>query len=101
MFATKHGMVKKTAIQAYDRSRRDGIIAINLRDDDELISVRRVQDGEKVMMVSTSGKAIKWDEAEARPMGRDTMGVKGMNIKPGDAMLGMEIAPDEHASCSW
>ena len=45
MFATKHGMVKKTAIQAYDRSRRDGIIAINLRDDDELISVRRVKDG--------------------------------------------------------
>ncbi len=94
MFATKHGMVKKTAIQAYDRSRRDGIIAINLRDDDELISVRRVMTGEKVMMVSTAGKAIKWDESEARPMGRDTMGVKGMNIKPGEACLGMEIAPE-------
>lgn len=93
LFATSHGMVKKTAIQAYDRSRRDGIIAINLRDDDELISVRRVRTGEKVMMVSTAGKAIKWDEAEARPMGRDTMGVKGMNIKPGEKMLGMEIAP--------
>ncbi len=95
MFATKHGMVKKTAIQAYDRSRRDGIIAINLRDDDELISVRRVKTGEKVMMVSTAGKAIKWDESEARPMGRDTMGVKGMTIKPGEAVLGMEIAPHE------
>jgi DNA gyrase subunit A len=94
MFATKHGMVKKTAIQAYDRSRRDGIIAINLRDDDELISVRRVKTGESVMMVSTSGKAIKWSEDEARPMGRDTMGVKGMTVKPGDAILGMEIAPD-------
>jgi DNA gyrase subunit A len=93
MFATKHGMVKKTAIGAYDRSRRDGIIAINLRDDDELISVRRVRDGEKVVMVSSAGKAIKWDEAEARPMGRDTMGVKGMTIKPGESMLGMEIAP--------
>ncbi|PKQ16822.1 MAG: DNA gyrase subunit A [Actinobacteria bacterium HGW-Actinobacteria-7] len=95
MFATKHGMVKKTAIQAYDRSRRDGIIAINLRDDDELISVRRVKTGERVMMVSTAGKAIKWDEAEARPMGRDTMGVKGMNIKKGESVLGMEIAPDD------
>jgi len=93
MFATKHGMVKKTAIQAYDRSRRDGIIAINLRDDDELISVRRVKDGQKVIMVSSAGKAVKWDEAEARPMGRDTMGVRGMNIKPGESMLGMEIAP--------
>jgi len=94
MFATKHGMVKKTAIGAYDRSRRDGIIAINLRDADELISVRRVRTGESVMMVSTSGKAIKWDEAEARPMGRDTMGVHGMKVKQGDAILGMEIAPD-------
>jgi DNA gyrase subunit A len=93
LFATGLGMVKKTAIQAYDRSRRDGIIAINLRDGDELISVRRVKPGEKVMMVSTSGKAIKWDESEARPMGRDTMGVKGMNIKEGERMLGMEIAP--------
>jgi DNA gyrase subunit A len=93
MFATSHGMVKKTAIKAYDRSRRDGIIAINLRDDDELISVRRVKTGERVMMVSTAGKAIKWDEAEARPMGRDTMGVKGMTIKSGEKVLGMEIAP--------
>jgi len=92
MFATAHGMVKKTAIQAYDRSRRDGIIAINLRDDDELISVRRVRKGERVIMVSTAGKAIRWDEAEARPMGRDTMGVRGMNIKPGERCLGMEIA---------
>jgi len=95
MFATRHGMVKKTAIQAYDRSRRDGIIAINLRDDDELISVRRVKTGEKVVMVSSAGKAIKWDESEARPMGRDTMGVRGMNIKPGESMLGMEIAPPD------
>jgi len=95
MFATRHGMVKKTAIGAYDRSRRDGIIAINLRDDDELISVRRVKEGQKVIMVSSAGKAIKWDESEARPMGRDTMGVKGMTIKAGEAMLGMEIAPND------
>ncbi|NTW29194.1 MAG: DNA gyrase subunit A [Coriobacteriia bacterium] len=93
MFATKHGMVKKTAIGAYDRSRRDGMIAINLRDDDELISVRRVKTGEKVIMVSSAGKAIKWNEAEARAMGRDTTGVKGMAIADGEAMLGMEIAP--------
>ncbi len=93
LFATREGMVKKTAMQAYDRSRRDGIIAINLRDADELIAVRRVTPGQKVMMVSTSGKAIKWDESDARPMGRDTMGVKGMNIKRGESVLGMEIAP--------
>jgi len=56
--------------------------------------VRRVRTGEKVMMVASSGKAIKWDESEARPMGRDTMGVKGMTIKAGEALLGMEIAPE-------
>jgi len=95
MFATRHGMVKKTAIGAYDRSRRDGIIAINLRDTDELISVRRVREGEHVIMVSTAGKAIMWDEAEARPMGRDTMGVKGMAVKAGESVLGMEIAPQD------
>ncbi len=96
LFATRDGMVKKTALQAYDRSRRDGIIAIALKAKDELISVRRVKDGMKVMMVSASGKAIKWDEQQARPMGRDTMGVRGMNVKAGDDhVLGMEIAPDD------
>lgn len=91
LFATSHGMVKKTAIQAYDRSRRDGIIAINLRNGDELIAVRRVKQGERVMMVSAEGKAITWDESDARPMGRDTTGVRGMNVKDDDRVLGMEI----------
>jgi DNA gyrase subunit A len=96
LFATKNGMTKKTTLKAYDRSRRDGIIAINLRDNDELISVRRVKPGNKVMMVSSQGKAIKWDESQARPMGRDTMGVRGMNVKGDteDYVLGMEIAPE-------
>ena len=95
LFATSHGMIKKTPMQAYDRSRRDGIIAISLRDDDLLISVRRVTTGQKVIMVSAEGKAIRWDEEQARPMGRDTMGVRGMNVKRGDdRVLGMEIAPD-------
>jgi DNA gyrase subunit A len=92
-FATRRGLVKKTALKAYDRSRRDGIIAINLRDGDELISVRRVREGEHVMMVSAHGKAILWSESDARPMGRDTMGVKGMAMRGDDIVLGMEIAP--------
>ncbi len=92
MFATAQGMVKKTSMNLYDRTRRDGLIAINLKEGDELIAVRRVATGEKVMMVSTAGKAIMWDESEVRPMGRDTMGVRGMNV-PADAhVLGMEIA---------
>jgi DNA gyrase subunit A len=96
LFATRDGMVKKTALSAYDRSRKDGVIAIALKNKDELISVRRVKPDMRVMMVSASGKAIKWDEGQARPMGRDTMGVRGMNVKAGDDhVLGMEIAPDD------
>ena len=92
MFATEHGMVKKTSMDLYDRTRRDGLIAINLKEGARLISVRRVAVGEKVIMVSSAGKAIMWSEGEVRAMGRDTMGVKGMTV-PADAhVLGMEIA---------
>ena len=92
MFATAQGNVKKTSMDQYDRTRRDGLVAINLKDGDELISVKRVAKGEKVIMVSSAGKAILWDESEARAMGRGTMGVRGMNV-PADAhVLGMEIA---------
>ena len=92
MFATAQGNVKKTSMDQYDRTRRDGLIAINLKDGDELVSVKRVAKGEKVIMVSSAGKAILWDESEARAMGRGTMGVRGMNV-PADAhVLGMEIA---------
>ena len=92
MFATASGMVKKTSMKLYDRTRRDGLIAINLKDNDELISVKRVAEGEKVIMVSSAGKAIMWDESEVRAMGRDTMGVRGMTVKADARVLGMEIA---------
>lgn len=91
MFATAGGMVKKTAMKLYDRTRRDGLIAISLKDGDELISVQRVATGEKVMMVSSAGKAIQWDEEEVRAMGRDTQGVRGMNVQTDAKVLGMEI----------
>ena len=91
MFATVNGTVKKTAMSAYDRTRRDGIIAINLRDGDELVNVRRVREGDKVVLVSTDGKAIMFPESEVRPMGRDTSGVRGITLKGDAKMLGMEI----------
>ena len=95
MFATEHGMVKKTSMDLYDRTRRDGLIAINLKDGDTLISVRRVAKGENVIMVSSAGKAILWPEDEVRATGRGTMGVKGMNVPAAAKLLGMEIArPD-------
>ena len=91
MFATAAGTVKKTAMSAYDRARRDGLIAINLREGDELVNVRRVREGEKVILVSTDGKAIMFPESDVRPMGRDTSGVRGITLKGDAKMLGMEI----------
>ena len=91
MFATANGTVKKTAMSAYDRTRHDGIIAINLRDGDELVNVRRVREGDKVILVSTDGKAIMFPETDVRPMGRDTSGVRGITLKGDAKMLGMEI----------
>ena len=91
MFATAAGTVKKTAMSAYDRTRRDGLIAINLREGDELVNVRRVREGEKVILVSTDGKAIMFPESDVRPMGRDTSGVRGITLKGAAKMLGMEI----------
>lgn len=91
MFATANGTVKKTAMSAYDRTRHDGIIAINLRDGDELVNVRRVREGDKVILVSTDGKAIMFPESDVRPMGRDTSGVRGITLKDDAKMLGMEI----------
>ena len=96
MFGTKNGIVKKTSMDQYDRTRKEGLIAINLRDDDELISVKRVAAGDNIVMVSSAGKAIMFSEEEIRPMGRDTTGVRGMTVPDGTAVLGMEIAsPDD------
>ena len=81
MFATKSGMVKKTVMSAYDRSRRDGLIAINLRDDDALLNVRRVREGDKIILATTAGKAIMFSEEQVRATGRDTSGVRGIGME--------------------
>ena len=92
MFATANGMVKKTVMSAYDRSRRDGIIAINLKNGDRLLDVRRVREGDKVIMATTAGKAIVFAEDQVRATGRDTSGVRGITLKDGTEVLGMEIS---------
>ena len=95
MFATEHGMVKKTSMELYDRTREAGLIAINLKEGDNLISVCRIAKGEQVIMVSSAGKAIMWPEDEVRPMGRGTMGVRGMTVHADTKVLGMEVARPE------
>ena len=92
MFATASGMVKKTVMSAYDRSRRDGIIAINLKNGDHLLDVRRVREGDKVILATTAGKAIMFAEDQVRATGRDTSGVRGITMKGDTTVLGMEIS---------
>ena len=95
MFATSQGMVKKTSMALYNRTRRDGLIAINLKDGDKLISVKRVQPGDMVVIAANTGKAIKWDESEVRAMGRGTMGVHGISLPVGAEALCLEIARED------
>jgi DNA gyrase subunit A len=94
VFATRNGMVKKTEFGAYNTPiKADGIIAINIRDDDELIAVRRTSGHDDIMMVSRSGQAARFNEEQVRPMGRDTSGVRGMNVsQKGNAVLAMDVA---------
>ncbi len=97
VFATREGIIKKTAFLAYNTPiKADGIIAINIRDDDELIAVRRTGGHDDIIMVSRSGQAARFGEDQVRAMGRDTSGVRGMNVSQRDnAVLAMDVARDD------
>ncbi len=97
VFATRQGMIKKTEFGAYNTPiKADGIIAINIRDDDELIAVRRTSGHDDIIMVSRSGQAARFSESQARAMGRDTSGVRGMNVsQKGNSVLAMDVARDD------
>jgi len=97
-FATKNGTVKKTAFDAYDSSRRDGLIAINLRGDDELVRVIETSGSDHIFMVSRGGMTIRFDEANVRPMGRTAGGVRGMRLKSSDdRVVSVDVARDDTA----
>jgi DNA gyrase subunit A len=96
VFATRKGTVKKTAFQAYNTPiKADGIIAINIRDEDELVAVRRVDEGDEVLMVSSAGLTVRFAESDARAMGRDTSGVRGMDVSGDVEVISMDIARDD------
>jgi DNA gyrase subunit A len=97
VFATKKGQIKKTEFLTYNTPiKADGIIAIKIRDDDELVAVREVDDGETIIMISRSGQASRFKEDAARPMGRDTGGVRGMNVsQKGNEVIAMDVARDD------
>ena len=96
-FATRKGTVKKTAFDAYDSSRRDGLIALNLRDGDELVRVIETGGGDDIFMVSRKGMTIRFNEDDVRPMGRSAAGVRGMKLRAGDEVVSVDVARDDTA----
>jgi len=96
VMATRKGLVKKTEFEAYNTVlKADGIIAINIRDDDELIAVRHSNGDDDILLVSEGGQAIRFNESQTRPMGRATSGVKGMTLSKADKVLSMNVARDD------
>jgi DNA gyrase subunit A len=93
--ATQKGIVKKTSLPAYDTSRKDGIIALTLDDDDELIGVKLTSGEDDVILATKQGLAIRFSEKDVRSMGRTARGVKGITLQKGDYVIGMDICRDE------
>jgi len=97
VLATRNGIVKKTAFAEYNTPlKADGIIAIRLREDDELVAVLHSDGDDDILMVSRKGQAVRFHEREARPMGRATGGVIGMKLRKGDAVIAASIARNDH-----
>jgi DNA gyrase subunit A len=91
VIATKHGVIKKTPFQAYDSSRRDGIIAVKLRPGDEVVQVRATSGEDELILVSRKAQAVVFSEEEVRPMGRDASGVIGMRLAEGDEIVAFDV----------
>ncbi|MCK9248489.1 MAG: DNA gyrase subunit A [Solirubrobacteraceae bacterium] len=95
VFATRNGTIKKTELQAYNTPiKADGIIAIKIRDEDELVGVRGVNEGDEIVMVSKAGLTVRFSESDARAMGRDTSGVRGMDVGSSE-VIAMDVAKDD------
>ena len=96
--ATQKGTVKKTDLMAYSHPRQGGIIALTIDEDDSLISARLTDGSMDILLASHNGKSIRFNESDARPMGRTTRGVRGMMLEGGDEIIGMEVVSDATAS---
>jgi DNA gyrase subunit A len=96
IMASRQGLVKKTKLEAYSRPRAGGIIAVKLRENDELVDVVVAKPGDEIVLATANGMAIRFKESDARAVGRNSSGVKGINLKGDDELVGMVIAaPDE------
>jgi DNA gyrase subunit A len=94
-FATRKGHVKKTLFSEYDSSRRDGLIAINLRDDDELVRVIQTSGDDDIFMVARSGITVRFSEQEVRASGRAAQGVIGMRLRGDDEVVSCDVPRDD------
>ena len=94
IFATKKGLIKRTAIEEFDSIRNNGKKAITLKDDDELISVKKTSGENEILMASSNGRMVRFDENAIRVMGRSASGVRGINMTDGSYLVGMEVAVD-------
>ncbi|MFR7874756.1 MAG: DNA gyrase subunit A [Christensenellales bacterium] len=90
LMATKKGLIKKTSLKEYDSTRKTGLLAINLKEDDELIDVRLTDGEDNVVLVTSKGLCITFDEKDVRPVGRSAQGVLGIRLNDEDAVIGME-----------
>jgi len=88
---TRNGIVKKTSLMEFSNIRKNGLAAINLRDDDELIEVKTTDANSEIFLVTKQGMCICFKETDVRPTGRTSMGVIGMNLSPGDEIIGMQL----------
>jgi DNA gyrase subunit A len=95
MFATTQGQVKKTAFSEYDKSRREGFIAINLRDGDSLVRVVATSGSDDMFVVTRQGMTIRFSENDVRAMGRDAAGVRGIRLRAGDEVVSCDVAADD------
>lgn len=93
--ATVKGVIKKTALEQFDTSRKTGLIAINLNENDELISVRKSSGENELMLITKNGKAIRFKESDVRPMGRTATGVRGIKLEGDDGVVTMEIVDSD------
>lgn len=96
--ATRQGTVKKTPVADFENVRRSGLIAIKLRDNDSLEWVKETNKGDQVFIATSSGKSIRFDQQEARPMGRPSMGVRGIRLKDKDICVDMDVIKDQGAA---
>ncbi|MDD5639916.1 MAG: DNA gyrase subunit A [Candidatus Pacebacteria bacterium] len=93
--ATKNGIVKKTPVKDFENVRRNGLIAIGLKKDDSLCGVQKIGDGDDVILVTRDGQSIKFAEKEIRAMGRTAAGIKGIALRKGDQVIGMQVIRKE------